>query len=115
MPRLSGHPLWLQLERLRTLPEPLKAAILSWPQVYRSPYSRSYYNSGSKRWDHTPEGCLRVSDHWNFRSRGQLHCPTDRRVPNRTHWTLARWDSASGVWQIELSLPAQPRRHRPRR
>jgi hypothetical protein len=67
--------------------------IESWPVVHQSPYSNSYYNlrTGEKTWDHTPEGSLRISDHWNFPAHGSIHCRTDRPVRMRKWWTLAQW------------------------
>lgn len=42
----------------------------------KSPYSMSFYNTKDVGWDHKPEGSLRVSDHWNFETYGELHCQT---------------------------------------
>lgn len=96
------------LDRMPALPEALKAEILRWPEVAKSPFSHSFYSSKAKRWNVTPEGCRRISNHWNFRPkrrRCELHCVTDRPVANRTHWTLAIY--RAGVWEVLQTLPRQ--------
>lgn len=45
--------------------------------INKSPYSNSYYNSNNIGWDSKPEGSLRLSDHWNFESNGEVHCKLD--------------------------------------
>lgn len=37
-------------------------------KLRKSPYSSSFYNSSDIDWDYKPEGSLRLSDHWNFRT-----------------------------------------------
>lgn len=39
-----------------------------------SPYSNSFYNSDDIDWNYKPEGSIRISDHWNFKSYGNKHC-----------------------------------------
>ncbi len=46
--------------------------------IYISPYSWSFYNK-EVDWGHKPEGVVRVSDHWNFKSRGEIHCRTKQK------------------------------------
>lgn len=43
----------------------------------KSPYSRSFYNANGITWNSKPEGSLRLSDHWNFESQGEIHCKLD--------------------------------------
>jgi hypothetical protein len=76
------------------MPEELILEIMSWEVGSKSPYGHSYYSvaPGEKDWNHTPLGCLRISDHWNFRSQGKIHCPTDCKVSNNSKWSLGRWD-----------------------
>lgn len=105
----------MYLDRFKSLPDALKEEMLSWPEVRKSPYSRSFYSSKKKRWDFTPEGCKRISNHWNFRSRRDpmtVHCITDIDVRNSSHWTLATY--VEGLWRVESSLPIyKPRKRRP--
>ncbi|MEM4360349.1 MAG: hypothetical protein QXT45_07465 [Candidatus Bilamarchaeaceae archaeon] len=94
--------------RMHTMPYKFIQEIESWDYVSRSPYSYSFYNMPGKTWDHTPEGIIRISDHWNFISRGQMHAVTDVQVPNETHWTKARYEN--GVWRVLEVLPAETTR-----
>ncbi len=101
MPRSPGSlDLLVFLERLHSMPEACRKIIRAWPERKKSPFSRSFYSSRAKRWDFTPDGCARISDHWNFHSRRQLHCVTDQPVPNGTHWTHAIYNAQSRVWQV---------------
>ena len=86
------------------LPQEFRDEIASWTVVSQSPYSYSFYNvpDGQKTWTHTPESSLRISDHWNFESRGMLNCPTDVQV-HRGWWTLARWED--GRYMVLKTLP----------
>lgn len=68
----------------------------SWKIVNKSPYSQSYYNSWDIDWDHKPEGSLRISDHWNFYSKGKDHCVTDIKGP--VWWALGKYDN--GIYKI---------------
>jgi hypothetical protein len=80
--------------------------IKSWPEASKSPYSNSFYNlaTGKKDWGHTPEGSLRISDHWNFKSEGEIHCPTDRPAKNNgSQWCLAQWRDGLYVILEELA------------
>ena len=108
-----GHPrqrreLLDYLAHLRSLPEDCREIVRAWPDLKKSPFSRSFYSSRDKRWDFAPDGCERVSDHWNFRSPrrrrapdgGTRHCPTDRPVPNGSHWAHAVYDAAARVWRV---------------
>lgn len=60
----------------KVLPKELFSEIIGWPTISKSPYSNSFYNSDEIGWNHKPEGSLRISDHWNFYSRGEKHCRT---------------------------------------
>jgi len=131
---VNGHPtpetIWLVPEDSEDLDESVNGAgtnffwkiplefqemIRSWPVASKSPYSNSYYNvlSGQKTWTNTPEGSLRIADHWNFTSRnhGGLHCPTDRPVANsdrdhgRSVWALGQWEN--GRYKILKVLPGR--------
>jgi hypothetical protein len=91
------------LTRPRGLPETMWATIKGWDFASRSPFSDSFYSKPGKSWTHTPADSLRISDHWNFESQGEMHSVTDKPVENNSHWTLARYDN--GTWQVLESLP----------
>jgi hypothetical protein len=81
------------------MPQEMIDEIVAWEIKCKSPFSHSYYNvrAGEKTWDDTPLGSLRISDHWNFKANGKVHCPTDRPVANNARWTLAQWDGEQYV------------------
>lgn len=88
---------------LLTMPVELRRFVLN-KCTHSSPYNRtesgSYYNTADKSWDYTPDGSIRVSDHWNFPSRGNIHCKTD--VPDSKligKWAIfgcITWESKTG-------------------
>ena len=81
-----------------TVPPQIKAIVAEWDGIWKSPYSLSLYDTGDKDWDHTPEGSLRVSDHWNFRdSEGRLHCEVRGQQPRRGFWAVARFEDGAYV------------------
>lgn len=95
-----------------SFPEEMKALVAEWDGVWMSPYSLSLYNTGDKGWDYTPEGSLRVSDHWNFKdSEGRLHCPTRGQPHRRGHWALARYEDGAYVILKQYRM-ANPRNER---
>ena len=79
-----------------TVPAEVRAWVREWDGVWMSPYSLSLYDTGEKGWDHTPEGSLRISDHWNFKdSEGRMHCRTQGEKPRRGHWCLAVFEDGA--------------------
>lgn len=50
------------------------AEIKKFKKIHKSPYSQTYYDTDDISWEHKPEGSLRISDHWNFESKGKKHC-----------------------------------------
>jgi hypothetical protein len=91
---------------LLAMPQKLRQLVLT-TCVSASPYnhryvgSGSYYNTTDKDWDCTPDGCLRVSDHWNFWSKGTLHCKAN--MPNEEldgKWALGKYSKESGIYTI---------------
>lgn len=68
-----------------------------------SPYngylSGSYYTQECKSWDYTPPDTIRISDHWNFYSRGELHCQTIQPVENG-YWSVGRYNPALDKYDI---------------
>lgn len=85
------------------MPFKISSAMTKWDYTSKSPYSFSYYNMPGKSWEHTPEGIIRVADHWNFYSRGEQHCITDVPVEDNTHWTIAQYQN--GTYHVIDSLP----------
>ena len=86
------------------VPNEFRELMKSWEHAHKSPYSNSYYDveEGKKDWNRTPEGCCRISDHWNFKSNGENHCCTDVNVKTG-NWTLAIWDKDH--YKIIKTLP----------
>lgn len=79
---------------LKCLPDEVVDELLSWKKISKSPYSLSFYNDFGIAWDSKPEGSLRLSDHWNFESRGKVHCKlntTDEYISKT--WILARYEN----------------------
>ncbi|MBQ7207995.1 MAG: hypothetical protein IJS01_09385 [Lentisphaeria bacterium] len=85
------------------MPPQVALQLAGWEYVSRSPYSQSYYNMPGKSWENTPEGVIRISDHWNFESRNEVHCTTDSPVENNSHWTVAQY--RNGVYRVLSSVP----------
>ncbi|MEM1325680.1 MAG: hypothetical protein AAGI23_06995 [Bacteroidota bacterium] len=98
------------IQNARAIPQELKQEILSWEEIAHSPYSHSYYSNRKKRWNYTPIGCYRVSNHWNFKGKSKsggqfVHSRTDIPVRNHTYWTLAVFTGK--VWRVIKSLPME--------
>ena len=72
------------------VPKSLVNEISKWGHISKSPYSESYYSMPGKTWGGTPEGIRRVADHWNFESKGRVHCRTDKPVPDG-YWALGEY------------------------
>lgn len=79
------------------LPKRIATLLESWPEVYLSPISNSYYNVPHGMIN--TSGAIRVSDHWNL-GNGDLF-KTDRTV-NNGYWTAARYNGAE--WKVIMSL-----------
>lgn len=79
------------------VPAEFKDLIKSWSVSKKSPHSFSYYNTLKKNWGVNPLGHLRISDHWNFKSHGMIHCVTDKPVRTNAEWALAKWDGEKYV------------------
>jgi hypothetical protein len=50
------------------MPQEVINEIKKWQTIQQSPYSFSYYSEKGKGWGTTPDGTIRVSDHWNFKT-----------------------------------------------
>ena len=71
---------------------------------YKSPYGHSYY-SHEVDWGHKPNNSYRLSDHWNFISNNKTHCETTTNVNNNTHWSIGKYNSEIGKYEIIVSYP----------
>lgn len=58
----------------KIIPKEALHEINKFEYINKSPFSDSYYNTNEITWDYKPEGSIRISDHWNFISKGKLHC-----------------------------------------
>lgn len=98
----------------KNVPQAIKDIVATWDEIYKSPYSLSLYDTDGKSWDHTPEGSLRVSDHWNFEAgviETRIHCPTRGERPKKGWWTVARWED--GAYTVLSSFyPVNTRKDR---
>jgi hypothetical protein len=101
MPVEQAAQLWASMPN-SVLPEEAQRMILSWNVVGKSPYSDSYYSTDEKSWTHTPHGVYRISDHWNFRSRGAEHAQTTEHVQDGP-FRLAQYDANTGKWTPQRS------------
>lgn len=84
-------------------PAELRQEMKTWDEVVKSPYGHSYYNA-KVDWGYKPDNSLRISDHWNFRSKGKYHCETTTECPDNTHWTIARFDGESQKYIVIQSF-----------
>ncbi|WP_052356687.1 hypothetical protein [Faecalimicrobium dakarense] len=64
-------------QKSKIMPKQVIEEINKFENIVKSPYSDTYYNTSDISWTHKPEGSLRISDHWNFKSRGETHCQLD--------------------------------------
>lgn len=75
----------------------VKCLLENFKQIHQSPYSDSFYDSDDISWGHKPEGSLRLSDHWNFWSRGEQHCiiaeSDGKYISGR--WLLCRFENGA--------------------
>ena len=72
--------------------------ISRWTEVRKSPWSDSFYNA-AVGWNYKPDGSYRISDHWNFTSKGKLHCQTTTEIQDNL-WALAQFDASVGKYRI---------------
>ena len=103
------RPAKMLAHEVRSMPKEFAAEIGKWDAVAKSPYSDSFYNSNDISWDGKPDGSLRISNHWNFRSSmddGKTHCKTNVPVENEKTWALGRWNAEKDEYEILKVLPA---------
>ena len=87
------------------IPDDIIKKMDSWKFIIKSPYSNTFYDSKEIGWSYKPDGSFRVSDHWNFETRGKKHCLTESPVTNTTHVSLGQYDRKSGKYKILMTLP----------
>lgn len=82
--------------RDKIIPKEAFKEIKKFDFINKSPYSFSFYNSKNITWDYKPEGSIRVSDHWNFISKGKKHCILkDREEKVEGEWILGKYIEGS--------------------
>jgi|GEM_PF-4541668 len=84
----------------RTIPDELFDIMKRKNIKYKSPYSCSYYNNSDKTWEYTKPNTIRVANHWNFESQGELHCRIDEQIANKYDWIMAKYDKASKTYKF---------------
>ena len=87
------------------IPPQIKEMMKAWPVIFKSPYGDSFYSSTDIGWGSKPDKSYRVSDHWNFMTRGNKHCQTDKPVPNNSHISIAQYSKSTGKYSVILSEP----------
>lgn len=86
----------------KDMPVELYELIFSWPDVWESPHSKSYY-SKEKDWNKTLPDTIRVSDHWNFTSKDKIHCATIQKCPDNSHYSVGIWNKELKKYDIQHS------------
>jgi len=88
-----------------TLPENVAEYVSKWEKGYMSNKSKSIY-SQDPNYNGFTNGCLRVSDHWNFSVDKALRCKTTTKV-DRSVWYVAKYDN--GRWEIIHEFEESPK------
>ena len=81
-----------------TIPLTAIEEMQSWEVLRRSPYGDSFYSAEGITWGYKPHGSLRVSDHWNFGSGGEIHCRTE--CGHKSGWALGVYCADIGAYRI---------------
>ena len=89
------------------IPDNIIEMMKEWQVIYKSPYSKSFYSSSDISWSNKPKDSYRVSDHWNFFTRGTYHCRTDKKVPDNTHYAIGKWNAEEKLYNIILIEPTK--------
>lgn len=66
-----------QLAEYFGIKETIIKAIVEYNCFHKSPYGNSFYNSDNISWGFKPENSIRISDHWSFESREEIHCKVE--------------------------------------
>ncbi|MBP2229988.1 hypothetical protein J2847_003291 [Azospirillum agricola] len=100
-------------ERPAEMPDSLAAEVAGWPVIVRGPGGGGFYSQPGQPWLAPEEGCLRAADRWNLEAApgdgegGGLRFATDRPLPARAGWALARREG--GVWVLLSADAVEPR------
>lgn len=87
-----------QRAKVEGMPIEASYEITKWEIVNSSPYSSSYYNANDISWGSKPEGSLRISDHWNFESNGEIHCKLKGiKEYQSNRWILAKYKNGEYI------------------
>ncbi|MGF7176943.1 hypothetical protein [Azospirillum doebereinerae] len=103
-------------DRPAEMPDTLAAEVAAWPVLVKNPFGGGFYSQDGRPWLEPQPGCLRGSDRWNLDGEGEgapTHFPTDRRLPARATWAVARWTGA--VWELLSTGSVEPREVREHR
>lgn len=66
--------------------------VKDWKEISISPYSHSIYNSNDIDWNYKPEYSYRISNHWSFISKDELHCELEDDNENlKNKWLLCQY------------------------
>lgn len=79
------------------VPKTVVDEISLWKTINKSPYSNSFYNAINIGWNYKPEGSLRISDHWNFQSKGETHCKIKGTTEYIEGWKMCRYENGEYV------------------
>lgn len=82
----------------KSFPCELILEMSKWDKIIKSPYSDSFY-SAVVNWNFKPDGSLRISNHWNFESKGKLHCQTTTEIKDGV-WSLGQYDASQERYHI---------------
>lgn len=91
----------------RSFPDELIKLIYDWDHINKSPYGNKSWYNGPKTWSTFIHGGIRVSDHWNFRSRTHpgIHCKTTKPIRNEEKWSVSIYDKHTDLYHIIGSYP----------
>ena len=71
--------------------------------ISESPYSFSIYSKPKGEditWEGKPDESYRLSDHWNFYSRGEIHCQLENTKELTQKIILAKYNKKTGKYKI---------------
>ena len=99
----------LETQGVPELPFDIFKRVMKMPTVSKSPYGFSFYDSHDIGWEHKPEGSIRISDHWNFDSRGKVHAKIKgvKSMNTIQGWKIARYEQGEYVVLEEFDYPTQ--------
>ncbi len=68
--------------------------------INKSPYSNSFYNTAYIDWGYKAPNSIRISDHWNFTSRGEQHCRLEGVKEYTEGWKMAQYNEKTKSYKI---------------